>query len=85
MVRRIVGTDHIETLNVLFGNYRYSSIFILCFKDALQTASAQQQLLEQQVEEVMATLASLDLDHSQQGGVHDVIKVRWIGCPNCKL
>nr|XP_027220994.1 oxysterol-binding protein-related protein 1-like [Penaeus vannamei] len=45
-----------------------------CMSDALQTASAQQQLLEQQVEEVMATLASLDLDHSQQGGVHDVIK-----------
>nr|XP_053654669.1 oxysterol-binding protein-related protein 1-like [Cherax quadricarinatus]XP_053654670.1 oxysterol-binding protein-related protein 1-like [Cherax quadricarinatus]XP_053654671.1 oxysterol-binding protein-related protein 1-like [Cherax quadricarinatus] len=45
-----------------------------CMSDALQTATAHQQLMEQQVEEVMATLASLDLDHSQQGGVHDVIK-----------
>ncbi|XP_045625441.1 oxysterol-binding protein-related protein 1 [Procambarus clarkii] len=45
-----------------------------CMSDALQTATAHQQLMEQQVEEVMATLASLDLDHSQQGEVHDVIK-----------
>ncbi|MPC34134.1 Oxysterol-binding protein-related protein 1 [Portunus trituberculatus] len=43
-------------------------------QDALQTATAHQQLMEQQVEELMATLASLELDHSQQGEVHDVIK-----------
>lgn len=52
-----------------------SKFFFLLLKDALQSATAHQQLMEQQVEEVMATLASLDLDHSQQGGVHDVIKV----------
>ncbi|KAG0721668.1 hypothetical protein GWK47_046016 [Chionoecetes opilio] len=42
--------------------------------DALQTSTAHQQLMEQQVEELMATLASLQLDHSQQGEVHQVIK-----------
>ncbi|KAK8385451.1 hypothetical protein O3P69_016342 [Scylla paramamosain] len=45
-----------------------------CMSDALQTATAHQQLMEQQVEELMATLASLELDHSQQGEVHDIIK-----------
>ncbi|KAK7058765.1 Oxysterol-binding protein-related protein 1, partial [Halocaridina rubra] len=45
-----------------------------CMNDAVQTATAHQQLMEQQVEEVMATMASLDLDHSQHDGVHDVIK-----------
>ncbi|XP_064096218.1 oxysterol-binding protein-related protein 1-like isoform X2 [Macrobrachium nipponense] len=45
-----------------------------CMSDAVETATAHQQLMEQQVEEVMATLASLDLDHSQHQGVHNVIK-----------
>ncbi|KAK4295972.1 hypothetical protein Pmani_031503 [Petrolisthes manimaculis] len=45
-----------------------------CMSDALQTATAHQQLMEQQVEEVMATLSSLNLDHSKEEPVHQVIR-----------
>lgn len=56
--------------------FKVVTVFFV-FQDALQTATAHQQLMEQQVEEVMATLASLNLDHSKEEPVHQVIRVRY--------
>ncbi|XP_076063131.1 oxysterol-binding protein-related protein 1-like isoform X2 [Oratosquilla oratoria] len=45
-----------------------------CMQDALQNASAHEQLLEQQLQELMALVAAQDLDESKQGSLYNILK-----------
>ncbi|RXG70226.1 Tankyrase-1 [Armadillidium vulgare] len=45
-----------------------------CMQDALATAKAHQELLEQQVQEVMALISYLNDDKLKQGSVHNIVK-----------
>lgn len=45
------------------------------FQDALATAKAHQELLEQEVQEVLAFISYLDDEQLKHGSIHNIIKV----------